>query len=381
MATSAKMRQKPSLLIIGIILVILGFLLMSQKMVTYVDNNPVQWRIDPLFLIIGTLVYLWGALAICYLVWKTGRNPAADERNLFLIRKILRKQFSNPELKQLGNEMAGIGLIFTTIGILGSPFLLLSVSSIIPVGRPQASYAPTLLIIILGLTAALSGFWIKYLSLVEEERELWKKHNHSAISSRRLSTGDLSALDSVSARRDLMEIRKSQQWTKSLMIIIVLVAVAALNPFISPVDGIHDSDLDGYADAIDPSPYDPRYWEGNQPIYVNLELGENTSDWLISITQVRGSHEVEANEIFIQLQTIAHDTYQPVYWPLIALSDNSSLYSIGLHYVDVAPLGVLNVGDQIAFNKSTYDMNTVIRLTDSTGIPDFGQYVFARSLL
>lgn len=366
---------------IGLILIVVGFLVMSQKIVTYDDhNNPVDWRINPPFFIAGIIIYVWGALSICYLIWKTGTNPTVDERHLSIIRKVLRKQYSTPELKHIGNELTEIGLIATAIGILGSPFLLLFVSSIFPpVGRPQASYLPTLIIIILGLTVTISGFWIKYLSLVEEERSLSENHGHSEIRSWRLSTGNLSALDSLSKRRGLAEIRKSKGNIKPLMIIIILVAVVMFNPLISPIDGIHDSDLDGYADAVDPFPNDPQFWGGNLPTQINLELGGNITDWLITVTQISASHQIDANEIFIQIQTMSHETYQPIYLPLMALSDNSSLYSMKVHYFDSAPLGIMNVGDQIALNRSTYDGNTMVRLTDSTETLSYGQTDFLGS--
>jgi hypothetical protein len=41
--------------------------------------------------------------------------------------------------------------------------------------------------------------------------------------------------------------------------------------------------------------------------------------------------------------------------------------------LDSAPLGILNFGDQIGFNKTTYDGSTSIFLTDSTGAPNYGQ--------
>ena len=377
MATSFKMIFKPSLFKIGIILLVAGFLVMGQRRVVFDDNhNPLAWYDDPLFLIVGTIVYLWGALSMCYLVWKTGTNQAQDERHLSLIRKLLRKQHSTRDLKHIGNEMAEIGFVITAIGILGSPSLMLFVSSVFPIGRPQGSYVPTLLIIISGLIMVLSGFCIKYLSLVEEDRELSKTHSHSQISSWHLSTGNLSALDAVSVRRDFMENKRSEHQIKSLMIVIILLAVMALNPLISPVEGIHDSDLDGYANAVDNYPNDPRYWGGNQPIYINLGVGKNTTDWLIVVKQVDASRQVDVNEVFIQTLTSSPQTYQPIHGPLIALGDNSSLNFIGAHYLDSAPLGIISVGDRITFNKTTYDGGTSILLTDPTGTLNYGQIYF-----
>jgi hypothetical protein len=381
MVESSKRRRISSLFMIGIILMIAGFLVMGQRRVVFDDNhNPLAWYDDPLFLIVGTIVYLWGVISICYLVWKTGTNPTVDDRHLFLIRKILRKQYSTPDLKHIGNELTIVGLIITAVGILGSPALMLFVSSVFPVGRPQGSYVPTLLIIIFGLIMALSGFWIKWLALAELDRDLSKIHNHSQISSWHLSTGNLSALDAVSVRRDLTENKRSEHRIKSLMIIMILVGVVALNPLISPVEGIHDSDLDGYANAVDTSSNDPRYWGGNEPININLEVGENVTDWLIVVKQVDASRQVDANEIFIQIRMMSNDTYQSIYQPLIALSDASSLYSIGVHFLDSVPQGSLNIGDQIALNKSTYNLNTIVILTDQTGAPQFG-FVMLASIL
>ena len=377
MVELGKIRLRPSLFMIGVVMMVLGFLLMSQRRVVFDDNhNPVAWYDNPLFLIVGTIVYLWGVISICYLVWKTGTNPTVDDRHLFLIRKILRKQYSAPDLKHIGNELTEIGLIITVVGILGSPSLMLFVSSVFPIGRPQGSYVPTLLIIISGLIMVLSGFWIKYLSLVEEDRELSKTHSHSQISSWHLSTGNLSALDSISVRRDLAENRISEHQIKSLMIVIILLAVIALNPLISPVEGIHDSDLDGYANAVDTSPNDPRYWGGNQPININLGVGENATDWLIVVKQIDASRQVDVNEVFIQTLTSSQQTYQPIYGPLIALGDNSSLDSIGVHYLDSAPLGIVNSGDLIVLNKTEYDGSTSILLTDSTGALNYGGLYF-----
>ena len=377
MANSAKIMPKPTLFKIGIILIVLGFLVMSHRMVRYNDYSyPENWSDDPAFFISGIIIYFWGVISICYLVWKTRTNQIEDERHLFLIRKVLRKQYSTPELKHIGTELTEVGLIITAIGILGSPSLMLFASSIFPVGRPQASYVPSLIIIFFGLIMTLAGFWIKCLSLVEEERGLSKSHSHSQISSWRLSTGNLSVLDSVSDRRDLLEIRKSKRQIKSLMILIILLAMLTLNPLISPVDGIHDSDLDGYANAVDNYPNDPRYWGGNQPTWINLGVGENTTDWLIGVIQIDASHQVDANEVFIQTQIYSQETNQPIYGPLIALSDNSSLNSVRVHYLDSAPLDVLNVGDQIVLSKTMYDGETSIRLTDSTGAQTFGQIYF-----
>jgi hypothetical protein len=348
---------------------------MSQMIVTYDDhNNPVEWRTNPLFFISGIIIYVWGALSICYLIWETGTNPSVDERHLSLIRKILRKQYPTPDLKHIGDKLTEIGLIATAIGILASPVFITLLFSIISPQRPsQASYVPTLLIIILGVIMALSGFWIKYLALVEEERSLGKAQGHSRMGSWRLSTGDLSARDSVSSSRSLAENRKSQRQIKQLMVIIILVAVIALNPLISPIEGIHDSDLDGYADVNDPSPNNPQFWGGNLQTQISLDVGGNTTDWLISVTQISASHQVDANEIFIQVQIVSNVTYQTVYLSLIALSDNSSLSSIEVHYLDTAPLGILNVGDQIALDKGVYNGGTSVLLTDSTGTLDYGQ--------
>jgi len=377
MATSFKMIFKPSLFKIGIILLVAGFLVMSHRGVIYNDKNiPENWFEDPVFFISGIIIYVCGALSICYLVWKTGTNQAQDERHLSLIRKILRKQHSTQDLKHIGNEMAEIGFVITAIGILGSPSLMLFVSSVFPIGRPQGSYVPTLLIIIFGLIMVLSGFWIKCLSLVEEDRELSKTQSHSQISSWHLSTGNLSALDAVSVRRDLMENKRSEHQIKSLMIIIILLAVIALNPLMSPVEGIHDSDLDGYANAVDNYPNDPRYWGGNQPININLGVDKNATDWLIIVKQIDASRQVDVNEIFIQTLAESQQTYQPIYGPLIALGDNSSLDSIRVHYLDSAPLRIVNSGDLIALNKTEYGGSTSILLTDSTGTLSYGQIYY-----
>jgi hypothetical protein len=363
MTASAKWKRRPSLFMIGIILIVIGFLVMSQRRVVFNDNNyPVAWDDNPLFLIVGTIIHLWGVISICYLVWTTGTNQTEDERHLSLIRKILRKQYSTLDLKHIGNELTNIGLIITAVGILGSPSFMMFIESIsiYLIGLPQGSYVPTLLIIIFGLIMVLSGFWIKWLSLVEEDRELSKAHDHSQISSWRLSTGNLSALDSISVRRDLAENRRSEHQIRSLMIIIILVATVLLNPLISPIYGIHDSDLDGYANAVDPYPNDPRYWGGNLPTQISFGVGENATDWLIAVLQVDASHQIDANEIFIQIQTISNVTYQTTYLPLLALSDNSSL-------------GIENVGDQIALDKGLYDGDTSVLFTDSTGTQNYGQ--------
>jgi hypothetical protein len=363
---------------IGLILIVMGFIAMSQKIVTYDDhNNPVEWRTSPLFFISGIIIYVWGALSICYLIWETGTNPTMDERHLSLIRKILRKQHYTPGLKHIGNKLTWIGFITTAIGILVSPaFIMFLSSNIFPQPPPQVSYVPTLIIIILGIIMALSGFWIKYLALVEEERSLGKAHGHSQIISGHLSAGSLSARDSISNSLDLAKNRRSQRQTKPLMVIIILVAVIVFNPSISPIQGIHDSDLDGYSDVSDPFPNNPQFWGGNLLTQISLDVGGNTTDWLISVTQISASHQVDANEIFIQVQIVSNVTYQTEYLPLIALSDNSPLSSIGVHYLDTAPLGILNVGDQIALDKGTYNGNTSCLLTDSTGTLYYGQVNF-----
>ena len=82
------------------------------------------------------------------------------------------------------------------------------------------------------------------------------------------------------------------------------------------------------------------------------------------------------NEIFIQTLAESQQTYQPIYGPLIALGDNSSLDSIRVHYLDSAPLRIVNSGDLIALNKTEYGGSTSILLTDSTGTLSYGQIYY-----
>jgi hypothetical protein len=356
--------------IFGITAMVVGFLSMSVNDVIDTGNYTVMYRPNLLFFLTGLFVYFSGVIVICHLILTIEKSPNVGENNLPVTRRIMRKKYSNSDFKHIGKSLIEIGLIITAIGILGSPFLMLFISSyIMPViGRPQISYIPALIIIILGAIVLVYGLWIKYLSLVNEERNLSNTQRHSEIRSWHLSTGNLSALDSLSDRRDLLEIIKSKRLIRSLMIIIVLIAVITLNPLISPIDGIHDSDLDRYADIVDTYPNDPRLWERVDPISLILETRENSTDWLIIITHINATHQVDTREI----SALLYDLENGVSPPPLSFYEISSSYLEGMHFVDTVPYGYVNIGDEIALQKNAFGKHLEIYLRDSTGIIHFG---------
>lgn len=371
MADSTVRKHGSTVIILGITAIVTGFLFMNLKDVIDAGNNAVMFRFSPFYFIVGLLIYSWGVISICYLLWKTESYQISDKNHIGIRHRIMRRDSSSSESKHFANVTIEIGFLLTVIGIIGSPFFMTFISSSIfyTLGRPQVSYVPTLAMTLIGIIVLIYGFWVKYISLMDEERTLVKNQSHSSIRSWRLSTGNLSGLDSLSNKVNLAEIRNSKRFIRPLILIIILITAIIFNPLLSPVDGIHDSDLDGYADSIDVVPFDPRFWSGEDTgISFILEQSENTTDWLIVISEIQSSRQVFVNEVFVWARSFIND----VFLPPTPLSEMSSSHYMGVHFNDSPPIDYLNIGDQISLDKSVYGKSSMVQLKDSTGVLSFG---------
>ena len=364
------MSQSYKVFILGMAAIIIGFISMSTKDVIDNENYTVMYHSNTLFFIVGIILLSGGVFAICYLVWNAEVYQGFDEKHDNVKRMIIGRK-SASELKHFGNVVSEIGLLFVGIGILGSPAFITFISSymLYTLGRPEISYVPTLVIILIGMIVLIYGLWVKLFSLINEERNLSKIHSHSGIRSWHLSTGNLSALDSVSNRIDMAEIRKSKRYIRPLMILLILITAIVFNPLLSPVDGVHDSDLDGYADNVDHFASDPRLWN-DEGISFTLNESENETCWVIVITQVQSPHQVNTNEVFLQIRDHSQIIFLPL--PPTPLNEISSSYFMGAHFIDSAPLGYMNIGDELIIQKGVYKKFSDILLSDYTGWLNWG---------